>query len=263
MKKVYNIFIVLSATIFFSISFADVQKLKFVATTTHISNILSAIGREKVDVATIVSANLCPGHFDVNPGMVKKTVDTKYLLYHGWERWIKKIVEINPDIKLYKIEVYNNWLLPEINLKAAYEIFKLLCEIDSENKYFYELNYKNYEEEIEKFVSKINKGKYSKIKVLCARHQYELLNWLGFSIIDTYNTSEELSLKEIKKIIKIAKQKRVDLIVDNLQSSFKLGKQVAQDVNAKYLILTNFPTENSYLETLKHILEQIDTIIYE
>ena len=262
LKKIKNI-LVLGLVIFYSSGYSEPNKLKFVATTTHIGNILSEIGKDKVDVVTIVSANTCPGHFDIEPSVIKKTVDAKILLYHGWEKWINKIVEINSDISLIKIEVENNWLLPEVNLQAAKEICRILCEIDHKNKYFYEQNYINYKKEIEDFVSKIERIKYGKTKVLCAERNSELLRWLGFDIVGIYKTSEENSLKEIKKIVKLAKQKNVNLIVDNLQSNFKLGRQVAKDVKAKYMILTNFPTEDTYLKTLKNILEQIDSIIYE
>lgn len=261
-KNTKNI-LILVLVIFCSFVYSDIKKLKVVATTTHIGNIINEIGKEKVEVVTIVSANMCPGHFDIEPGMIKKVLDSKILLYHGWEKWVNKIVEINPSIDLIKIDVNNNWLLPGINLQATYEICKQLCEIDSRNKYFYEQNYKNYKEEIENFVSKIEKTKYNKIKVLCADRNSEFLRWLGFEIVYVYKTSEEISLKEIKNIIKLARERKVNLIVDNLQSGFKLGRQVAKDVKAKYLVLTNFPIEDSYIKTLQHILKQIDTTVYE
>ncbi|MBW1679418.1 MAG: hypothetical protein JRJ08_04640 [Deltaproteobacteria bacterium] len=79
--------------------------------------------------------------------------------------------------------------------------------------------------------------------------QAEFVKWLGLNIISTYGRQEDLSPKELLEITRIA--------IDNLQSGSNVGRQIAEDIGGRQVILTNFPLGDSYLESLKKNVDKV------
>jgi zinc transport system substrate-binding protein len=233
-----------------------VSKIKIVATTTHISTILTEIGRDKVEIINLVPGGMCPGHFDIAPQTVKNIAEANLILYHGWEKWINKVIEINPKLQSKKVQVntQGNWLVPEINLSAAKELLEILIKTDPDNESYYTKNYLSYKNSIKQLSTEIEryKKKYSGIKVICSLQQKEFVSYLGFKILSEYNRIEDMTLQELKNIVSIGKKEKVVLVIDNLQSGPNTGNQIAKDLGAKHVVLTNFPTDLSYVETVKY-----------
>ena len=69
-------------------------------------------------------------------------------------------------------------------------------------------------------------------------------------IVFAYRRAGELTPGMMAEAIKQAKHEQVRLIVDNLQSGSDVGLAIAEEVNTKHIVLTNFPLGNSYPEAL-------------
>jgi len=235
--------------------------IKIIATTSLIGAIARAIGKDKVDIITIVPAGMCPGHFDIKPGDIASMLDAKILLSHGWEKWITRLASSIENKKLVTktIGIDGNWMVPTIHKRAANEITKIFCEVDPLNKYWYEKNLGDYTRTIDSTVAQLREliKKLQDTKVICSDYQTDFLNWLGLEIIATYGRSEELTPKKLANLIEIGKKETVQIVVDNLQSSSKVGEQIAKEIGAAHVILTNFPLSNSYIVSLKENVKKI------
>lgn len=237
------------------------ERIKIVATTSLIGTIVETIGKDKVDVVTIIPAGMCPGHFDIKPGDMASMYDAKVLLSHGWEEWMTKLVNSIENKKLITrtIDIEENWMLPNINKRAATEIANILCEVDPPNKYWYKKNLDNYKREIDSVAIYLKESTQNLqgVKVICSDYQADFLSWLELDIIATYGRPEELTPKELTKLMDVGKKENVQIVIDNLQSSSKIGKQIAEEIGAAHVILTNFPLDNSYVNALKENVEKI------
>lgn len=237
------------------------ERSKVVATTSLIGTIVKAIGKDKVDAVTIVPAGMCPGHFDIKPGDIVSLYNAKGLLSHGWEQWMTKLTNSigNKDLITKTIAIEGNWMIPSIHKRAASEIAKILCEIDPPNKYWYGKNLDDYKKAIDSVAIQLKRmtKNLQGIKVICSNYQADFLNWLGFKIIATYGRPEELTPKELAKLIKIGKKETVQIVIDNLQSGSKAGNQIANEIGAAHVVLTNFPLGNSYVSALEGNVEKI------
>jgi hypothetical protein len=67
----------------------------------------------------------------------------------------------------------------------------------------------------------------------------------------TYGRSENLTPRALRDLIEIGRKNRVRLVIDNLQSGPEIGSQIAQDVGARHVVLTNFPEHGSCLEAIE------------
>jgi len=248
----------------FSINCSRLPKehIKVVATTSLIGTIVEVIGRERVDLVTIVPAGMCPGHFDVKPVDIENLSDADLLLNQGFEGWVKSLINAseNKGLRVETIALEEDWMVPEIHKMAAEEITQELCKIDAQNRNFYEGNLSSYIKSVDATSLKIRKTTQNLrgTKVVCAEYQKAFLNWLGFKIITTYGRPEELTPKRMIEIIRMAKSEDVKLVVDNLQSGKDAGRTIAEEVGAAHIVLTDFPLGDSYITSLN---ENIDKII--
>ena len=60
--------------------------------------------------------------------------------------------------------------------------------------------------------------------------------------------------------MKISSLKRVALVVDNLQSGPNTGKQIAEDIGAAHVTLSNFPLKGSFIETLEENVAKLENV---
>ncbi|MFH1259158.1 MAG: metal ABC transporter substrate-binding protein [Elusimicrobiota bacterium] len=241
-------------------------KIKVVTTTTHLGSIAAQIGKEKIEVIILVPGSMCPGHFDMEPVTMKKISRSKLLISHSWEKWIENLLAKidNKNILKKQISTQGNWMIPEVNVKAAAEVAGLFSETDVLNKGYYQKNLKDYASKVEMLRKKIKtKTQYEGIKALCSEQQKDFLLWLGLDIVKTYGRPEDLNIRELANIMALAKKEKTRLVVDNLQSGANAGLQLAKDLKIKHVTLSNFPLEDSYFKTLENNIETIDKALNE
>lgn len=234
---------------------------KVVATTSFIGAVAKAIGKERVNVVVLVPGGMCPGHFDVKPDDITALSDARVILNHGWEKWLESLINSMekkaPTVKTVNIE--GNWMVPEVHIRAVNKVTKILTEVDHQNSKWYEKNASNYIREVDLAALQIqDKVKtFHGIKAVSSEHQAGFLSWLGFNVIATYGRPEELTPKELIEITRKAKSEGVQIVVDNLQSGPKAGEQIAIEIGARHVVLTNFPLRDSYIDCLKENVNKI------
>ncbi|MDP2755438.1 MAG: metal ABC transporter substrate-binding protein [Nitrospirota bacterium] len=243
--------------LFFAFIFIGCEKVpaskKVVATTSFIGTIAKAIGKDRVNVVTLVPGGMCPGHFDLKPDDILAITDAMIILNHGWEMWIKFLNSMEKKGSIRTINIQGSWMIPEVHIRVTNEITRILAEVDPQNSKWYEKNSVIYKREVELATIKVKEEvkPFQNVKAVSSEHQAEFLRWLGFDVVATYKRPEELTPKGLIEIIQRAKREGVQVVVDNLQSGPKTGEQIAIEIGARHVVLTNFPLGDSYIGCLK------------
>jgi zinc transport system substrate-binding protein len=89
----------------------------------------------------------------------------------------------------------------------------------------------------------------------------EPLEWMGFRIEGEYGRPESISAKEIAALTRMGREKRVAMIVDNLQSGPETGRGIAEALGAPHVVLSNFPSEKGYTATLNDSVDAVLTAV--
>ncbi|MFC1967269.1 metal ABC transporter substrate-binding protein [Chloroflexota bacterium] len=228
-------------------------KLKVVASTSIITQIVERVGGERVDVINIIPPAQCPGHFDVSPGDIKKLSDADLFLLHGWqgEMFAEDIVASanNPEMTVIKLNVKvgenMNWMAPPVQAAAVDKITDALCQADAANADFYKNAASAYIDIITAKSAEV-KNKLAAIhpadiNVLAGQQQAGFIAWAGFNIIDVFGEPDSLTPQVVKDLIDKGKSSNVSLVIDNLQSGQDAGKGVAEELGCAKVILSNFP----------------------
>ena len=214
--------------------------LKVVVTTTLLKEATKAVGGKNVSIHTFTSANSCPGNFDCKPSDVAAINSSKLILYHGFETYLSSI---SKNKKPIKIAQNKNMLVPNNYILGINQIKDLLIKLDPENKSYYSSNAnkaivktKNLDKNIKSKSIKL-KG----VKVICAEENIDFVKYLGFHVIYAYPQSDKISGKEWSAMTQKAKKEKIKITIDNLQTGQYVTAQLAKDIKAKHIVLSNFP----------------------
>jgi ABC-type metal ion transport system, periplasmic component/surface adhesin len=258
MKKlcifVYSIFFAVQC---FAAPFSDPNKSKIIitVTTSDIYHVVKEIGGNKVNVEMIIQPLVCPSNYDITPKVVQRTEGSNLVLSHNWESWIGRLkTQAGQRGILYKqVKTEGNWMIPYVHIRAAEEIKNMLTYMDIENSRYYEDNFTDYVFRINYASDEVKRkleGAYGK-KVISNERIKDFLEWLGFDVVATYGKEEDLTAKKLAYLISEGKKQGVKIVADNLQSGAGTGRELADNINAKQAVISNFPIGNSYVNTIK------------
>lgn len=270
MKKfrvIIAILVVLSlagSMLFGGCSSENSAKLKVVTSTSLIAQIVERIGGDNVSVVNIIPPAQCPGHFDVKAGDIQKLADARLFLIHNWqgEKFSDSLIASanNKDLTTVKIEMAGNWMTPPVQRDAADKIAAALIQIDPANAAAYQKATADYkaavsakESEVKAKLSQLN---LSAVNVLCDEQQAGFVRWAGFNVIATYGRPETFTPQIVKDLIDKGKERKVTLVIDNMQTGGEAGKSLAEQIGARHIVLSNFPGGYENTETWEKALDK-------
>jgi len=215
--------------------------IKVVATTTVLEDMVEQVGGDLVEVDSIVSSGVCPGHWDLKPSQVNSIAQADVIVQHGMESWVAN--QVSEDQMLVKLP--GVWNTPQMAIEKVQKINEILKEIDPENGDIYDQRTQWVVGEMEELAANLTQRaedvNANEIEVLCMEWQNDFVSWMGFNVTLTYGSEETLSIKDVNELINVGKEKDVTLVISNLQSGVDFGDQMAEEVGAAHVILTNFP----------------------
>ncbi|MCM8788278.1 MAG: metal ABC transporter substrate-binding protein [Candidatus Omnitrophica bacterium] len=261
MKKIFLL------TLVSVVSCAIARSIEVVSTTSQLAAIVSEIGKNYVNVTVLIPPGMCPGHYEIKPGDIKKLSNRGIFVYHGWEGFIDDISKSVPDAgsRMFKIDVPGSWLVPEIQIKAAEKIAEALKNTDPEHKKIYENNLQLHKKEMKKVDRKIKNfvfnHKLKGIKVICSDMQKDFLTYLGFDVIDCFGRDEEITPGQITRLINNIKNHKVKIIVSNMQSGTSTGEMLSKRTSTAHVVISNFPGGLENTKTVEAtIMKNIDLL---
>ncbi len=237
------------------------KRIPVVASTTLISTIIQAVGGDRFAVTTIAPAGLCPGQFDLKPSDITAANQAKLILNHGWEGWFPRLEKAmwTTDVRKVTLATQGNWMVPDLQKRAAAEITVLLMGLDSARADTYRLAGERYQVRVDSAAAAARTMLAGKTlpPVITAEQQAPFVTWLGFRVVATYGRAEDFTAQELTRLARVALDSSVGLIVDNLQSGPDVGWPLAQALKVEHVTLTNFPLQGSYFQALTANVESL------
>lgn len=231
------------------------EKVKVVSTITVLGTFAEEVGGEKIDVISLVQPGICPAHFDIKPSDVSDVSNASLILYHGIGPWLDDLITSSGNTDVKKVLLEGDWSTPESVIVMIEKIKIALSEVDPENAEYFEESAEKKIEEIGETAESITEEAellgVKNVDVICMQWQKQFVEWVGFNIIATYGPQENISMKDINNLVK----KKAVLVIDNLQSGTEIGSQIASEIGAQHVVLTNFPGAVPRTQTFSKMME--------
>jgi len=155
----------------------------------------------------------------------------------------------NPDLTVVRLDIpsnpQSNWMTPPVQQAAVAKITAALAQVDAKNSATYQQLAAKYKGKIAAkgtgIKTKLAKMNLSDVKVICSGMQAAFVKWAGLTVVATYGSPDSLTPQVVKELVDKGKEKKVTLIIDNMQSGKDAGAGLAEELGCKRIILSNFP----------------------
>ena len=249
-----------------SFAFDPHRKIKVSVTSSHLYSLLKEICSDKLELTLIVPPIVSADNYELDRAVLTRMLRSNIILYHYWQDWAKRIkYEMgNLSIVYKELKTEGNLMIPYINIRAAEEIAEMFGYLDPDNKQFYERNLVKYVYRVNHVASQISVRaslKYHNKKIVCNNKLTDFMQWLGCDIIAEYGKPENVSPAQITKIAKKIEKNNVQVVIDNLQTGTDIGEKLAKDLNIEQIVISNYPLNYSYIDTLKDNVLKIDKVL--
>jgi len=155
----------------------------------------------------------------------------------------------NPDLTVFTLDIpsnpQSNWMTPSVQQEATDKVATALSQVDAENSGAYQASAAEYRDRIDakavEIKDKLSGKDISSINVICSGMQAAFLKWIGINVVVFYGRPDSLTPQVVKELVDKGREGNVTLIIDNLQSGKDAGAGIAEELDCKRIILSNFP----------------------
>ena len=239
-------------------------KLKVVTSTSLIAQIVERVGGDKVSVVNIIPPAQCPGHFDIKPSDIQELANAQLFIIHNWqgEKFSEDLIASadNENLITVKVELAGNWMTPSVQRDAADKIAATLTQLDPDNSAVYQKAADEYKAMVtakeSEVIIKLGQVNLSAVNVLCDEQQAGFVAWAGLNIIATYGRPETFTPQIVKELVDKGREKKVVLVIDNMQTGGEAGKGLAEQLGVKSIVLSNFPGGYENTETWEKAMDK-------
>ncbi len=212
-------------------------------------------------VTAILPPDQCPGHYDIKLSDIEKVKKADLVVFINDLPFIDG-AQIDANKLLLVDTKGRNWMVPNSYIAGlkllASELSRRFPEYRQRITMRRERAISQVTEHANALLEKIKSAGILPMPVIAASMQKEFLEWMGFHVVGEYGRPEAMSAKEIVRLSRLGANRKVIMIVDNLQSGPQAGKGVAQALRVPHVILSNFPSGKGYAATLS---ENVDAVL--
>ena len=223
--------------------------------TTLLGSAVAAIAGPDVEVNLLMPPDTCPGHFALSPRQALRTAESALFLTHGFEPFMRAVGARFTGVHR-ELKVDGNAMIPDVHQKLAREVHAVLADLLPERQPDLATRYDDYlatvkvlDRELRETLSALNG-----IPVLTALMNKDLVTWMGASVVEAFPRDEALTGSRYQDLLDRAKAGNVKLVIDNVQSSGRLGRRLADTLGVPLVLTSNFPASSSpdgYPEALR------------
>ena len=227
--------------------------LKIFASFYPIYDFVKKIGKDRVDVSTIVPASIEPHDFEPTARQIieLQKADVIFINGAGFESWINKIgnaaiVDLSKDLPIENIGSTPDphiWLDPNLVKSYSKTIFEKLVSLDPQNTDIYTNNFNEFNSKLELLNSDINTNLTNcNLNDFIAFHdafgyfakRYGLIQ----HSISGPSPEGDINPQKIADAIKLAKQLGVNIIFSEDNVEPRLSNTIANEIGGKVMILS-------------------------
>jgi zinc transport system substrate-binding protein len=205
----------------------------------------SLLPAEHFEVTAILPPGQCPGHYDMKLSNIAKVKQADLIVSFLGMLFMER-TEVGAGSRLLIDAKNGNWMAPNSYIIGL----KLLADKFSERFPIYKRQIEAQRDRavadvVDKDINlreRMRRAGISQKAVIASSMLREPLQWIGFQIAGEYGRPESISAKDMAALIRIGKERKAVMVVDNLQSGPDAGKEIAEALGSPHVILSNFPS---------------------
>lgn len=264
-------------------------KIKVVVSFNALAQFTKEVGKDKVDVQTIIPSGTEAHDFEPKPKDLTDVSKAKIFVYNGlgMESWVDKTIKAADNKELILVEA-SRGVNPIKNMEAeavqehgqydphawislsgakieAKNIKDALVKVDPSNKDYYENNYNEFATKLDNMLNEY-KAKFNEVKNkdFVTGHAAFAYFCRDFNLeqnsLENVFAEGEPTPKKMQEIIDYCKQNEVKVVFMEDMASSKVSETLAKEVNAKVEKIYTTESEEDgkdYIQSMKENLDKV------
>lgn len=265
------------------------SNIKVVVTFNAMREIAAAVGKDKVDILTIIPDGTEPHDFEPKAKDLENLNSAKIFMYNGFgmEPWVDNIIQSIDNKSLLSIDSSKGsegiknidsdeikehgqydphlWLSLKGAKNQAKNIKDALVKVDSSNKDYYEKNYNDFALQLDTLYDEYNK-KFENLSNKSFVTGHAAFGYLcrDFGLkqnsVEDVFASGEPSAKKLKELTDFCKKNNIKTIFVEDMVSPKVSNALAKEVGAKVETINTIESKDvnkDYIQCMRENLEKI------
>jgi len=236
-------------------------------TTSYLECAARDLAGNDIAFVRLVPPGMCPGHFDIAPGIVKSLKKSSLVLRFDFQDSLDEKLRslVGKDFPIKAIPAPEGLCVPESYRMCVQELHKEFCIRfpDKEGEFDQAMNRINQAlEALEKECrTRIRENNLEAEKVIVSGHQEVFCKWLGLDVAASYSGANATSPRQLLDIIEKGRDSNVRYVIANLQEGSQEGEALAKHLGAKMVTFSNFPSmgkgQESFYDLVRWNLENL------
>jgi len=199
-----------------------------------------------VVVIRLIPPGSCPGHFDLNPGMVPVLRRAVVVVRHNFQGNLEEnIARMGADdVVMVPVSVSGSLLVPSSYAILTGQMADVLSRVFPEHRT--ELRHAADRTSIRMSGLAVSlllqAGAWKNTPVIASINQKEFCEWLGFRVVGVINRPEDMSPRDFEKLIAT----NAKLVIGNLQEGAEAALSLGRRKGIPVAILSSFPDVEGY-----------------
>ncbi|NLW86812.1 MAG: zinc ABC transporter substrate-binding protein [Planctomycetes bacterium] len=197
-------------------------------------------------VLLLSDAGSCPGHFDLRPSQAWELSHKRLLLRMDFQAAMdsKLSAAAKEGLRISAISVREGLAVPSTYVQVCQQAADALVEAGLMDRLAVEKACKRIAERMNLLAERQleRSAELRDAPVLCSVHQQSFCQWLGMRVVGVFASSDSAGVEGLNRAVIDGREARVKLIVANLPEGTKVAQALGGRLDAKVVVLGNFPT---------------------
>lgn len=190
---------------------------------------------------------MCPGHFDLRPGMVKELRRSELFLLFDFQQAMGGKLEglSSSGLKVVPVSAPEGLCVPSSYLSGLEAVSEALIAASPARREAVEAALARARERLARLEAELQGAMDASglrgAKVVTSGHQAVFCRWLGLEVIGGYSGPETLSPARLEALFEEGRESGVRFVIANAQENAQMGEVLAARLEAPLVMFSNFP----------------------
>jgi zinc transport system substrate-binding protein len=223
-----------------------------------------AVAGDELLVHRLTPPGQCPGHFDLKPGDFEAIVQSEVLLRHDYQEYFDSKLQASAGRKrIVSLPTTGPQTIPPNYAQLCRDVASGLCEAFPELSPAIERNLATVEASLDSIASRTRReaAPLAGAVVIASGFQKDFCEWLGLRVVGDFDQAQEMSLKDLERLVRVGRDAHAVAVVGNLQRGDREGKPIAQRLDVPLVLLSNYPLRpeaaDAYAQLINSNVQQL------
>ena len=221
-------------------------------TNTYLESAVLDLTGGRMGVFCLAPPGMCPGHFDMSPEQIRRLLNSRLLFRFDFQEGLDDKLS-RMQAKIVPVEGRAGLCIPQTYLDTCRDMLSHLAAAFPESRAVFADEFDTLEASVlaasAEIQARIEQAGLKGQAVLVSRHQSEFARWLGLEVAAEFQGADTMTPSQIARCLEAGRQQNVRLVIANLQEGTELPRRLADQLNARLAVFSNFPDPKTEAES--------------